>query len=542
MGALERALGLLPHGGGARVGVVADASVDLDPVRSRGNLVRLDPARRADLHVALSARPHLDLLVDLGRGDVARRLPMLLTHVRRGGHLVVPVPRRPALRAALHGLVDTVTRLRDAGPRPPDPRRDARPERERDEHALAASVAAIDVDDDVVVVRMGVAVWSVVPEGSFDDVLAADAGLGQVVVRRPAEAALTAGTVVSSHPDVEAALSTRARALSLREVTDVLVAPRMVATARQTVLPQAFRNTEHRRPRSPALAEWTGWAVRVPDGLPDDPDCTSGTGGTGVPRLDGTYLHLDNLFRGHFGHAITEQLSHLWAWPQVLERHPDARVLVTDADRPVAPWELELLAAAGVPADRVVTASGPVRVERLLQATPGYVVLRHVHPSLRAHYERIGDVLEAEASSTARPERLFLTRRGNRRDCRNADEVEALFTDHGFTVVAPEEHPLSDQVAMVRAARAVGGFAGSGLFHLLLGGSPRPVLAVSHTRYHVWNERAICALWGHPLTIIRGTPDRTTRAWSAAAMHSAFHVDLAAEGRLLRETLATLDA
>ena len=322
----------------------------------------------------------------------------------------------------------------------------------------------------------------------------------------------------------------RAPPLSLREYDDVVVAPRLVAHKGGVVLPQAFRNTARIRPRTPVLTDWSRWSVRVPDELAD----------SRTDALPGTWFHADNILRGHFGHALTEQISQLWAWPAVLERHPDAGVLVTATAEPLAAWELMLLEAAGVAPERVHAATGPVRVERLLAATPAYVVCRHLHPVLLELQRGVGDSLEAQSRIAPASERLFLTRRGSKRACRNAGEVEALFARHGFRVVVPEEHPLPDQVAMVRAAAAVAGFAGSGLFHLALGGAPRPLIAVSSTGYHVWNEKAIAAFRDHPLTVVRGTPDVTSGRFTVEAFHSTYVVDMDREGLVLERALDEL--
>lgn len=524
------------------VTVVTAQDIDAPVLPGRQVRVQEHPGDLVGLHDALSAHGHADAVLDLVRGRAAAtRLPVLLAHVRRGGTVVVALPHRPEARRPLLDLLDGVRRLRAGALDPPSRRVDPRPAEERDAHALAAACESVEVGDDLVVVRCGVPTWSVVPEPRVDDLLAAAPGLGEVVGRLPAASRAATAPFRWSRPDgvaEESVTGHDAPALTLRSWTDVVVGPRMVATTRDLVLPQAFRNTVRRRPRTPALADWSRWSVRVPAEL--DPD---GPGGGPPPEhLPGTWFHADNVLRGHFGHALTEQLSQLWAWPEVLARHPDAGLLVSTAERPLGAWELELLEAAGVPRDRVHGAPGPVRVDRLLAATPGYVIPRHVHPGLRATYAAVGAALEARSGLDTTPRRVFVTRPGSKRHCHEAAAVEELFAAHGFTVVAPEEHPLADQVAMVRRAEAVAGWAGSGMFHLLLGGAPRPVLVVSHTGYHAWNEKAIAALWDHPLTVVRGTPDVVPGAEGSPrdAMHADFHLDLDREGRLLAEALAGL--
>ena len=79
---------------------------------------------------------------------------------------------------------------------------------------------------------------------------------------------------------------------------------------------------------------------------------------------------------------------------------------------------------------------------------------------------------------------VFVTRpRTLKRACHNAAEVEELFERHGFELVRPEEHPLADQVALLRGAGCVGGFVGSGLFTLALCPGPTQVFTVGPSSY-----------------------------------------------------------
>lgn len=514
--------------------VVPEPAPDLTPLAASGRVLRVHrEGRQLELHDAMAAQGHAEVVVDLVRGPgAAMRLPMLLGHVRCGGTLVVALPRRPRARNPLLALLDDVRRLREGDLDPPARRRDLRPYPVRDRHALAAAIDHVEVDDDLLVLRTGIETWSVVPEARTDALLAAAPGLGSVVHRREAECRTTTAPFRSSWADETPVRTHDSPRLSLRSFHDVVVTPRMIVHTRDLVLPQAFRNTEHRRPHTPALTDWSKWSVRVPAEL--------GAESPSPVHLPGTWFHADNLMRGHFGHAITEQVSQLWAWPEVMARHPDAGVLVTDAAKPVSTWELDLLQAAGVPRERVRAVSGPVRVDQLLAATPGYVILRHIHPSMREVYAATGEALEARSGLETTPRRIFVTRGGGKRRCHEATEIETLFAQHGFTVISPEEHPLPDQAAMARNAEAVAGYGGSGMFHLLLGGPPRPVVVISHTGYHVWNEKAIASLWDHPLTVVRGTPDHTTEHFTEKAMHSDYHLDMDAEGQLLRQALAEL--
>src|SRR5690606_33842902 len=142
-----------------------------------------------------------------------------------------------------------------------------------------------------------------------------------------------------------------------------------------------------------------------------------------------------------FGHVLTEQLSTTWAAAEALARRPDLRFLLFTPYPELPDWQRRILAAAGMPHDRVLArpvTAGPVAVQPLVTATPASAVGQYAHPLLRDLYDRTGAALGAQAPVADRPRRVFLTRRSEKRACRNAAEVEARFTEAGFTVVLPE--------------------------------------------------------------------------------------------------------
>lgn len=415
-------------------------------------------------------------------------------------------------------LLDDVRSLRASGELDPPARQsDPRGYPARDRHALAASVAEATTEDDRLTITAGVATWAVVDERRFDTLLDRAPHLGRVLHQQPGATWTRAASFTSNRPGETSFDEITAPPLSLRHFEGAHVARGNVAWAHEVVLPQAFRDPVRRRPRTPLLVDWLPGAVRDPGHREPTP-------------LAGTFLHLDNVLRGHFGHALTEQVSHLWAWERVRTDYPDVRVLMDVSRTPLAEWELVLLEAAGVPRERVHAVAGPVVVERLLATTPAYAIDRYAHPTLRAVHRGIGDALVARSTLDRTPDRVFLTRRGAKRACHQRVEVEALAVEHGYTVIAPEDHPLADQVAMVRGAEAVAGFGGSGMFHLALTDRPTPVVAVASDHYPMANERLFAALHGHPLAVVRGTPD-VTRAPGAqfreAAFHSDYRIDLA---------------
>ena len=209
----------------------------------------------------------------------------------------------------------------------------------------------------------------------------------------------------------------------------------------------------------------------------------------------------------------------------------------------LAAWELDLLAAGGVDADRVVVAHEPTAVDTLVSSSPQFGMPAYVHPAIATTYAEVGTRLAAQASTDVPPpRRLFCSRRPGKRTCHNAAEVEALFAAHGFTVVHPEDHPLADQVRMVREADVVAGFAGSGMFQIAFAGGPKHVVLVSSESYTASNEYLISSVVGHRLDLVLCRPDvpKTARRFDNRSYQSDFTYDDAREGVFLREVLSSL--
>lgn len=319
--------------------------------------------------------------------------------------------------------------------------------------------------------------------------------------------------------------------LSLRDYRDVVVAPLQLVVDGRLLLPDTYRHHQARKPTHKALAE-VGPRFVVPK-QPIGPD---------LPRLEGTFLHLDDEARGHFGHVLTETLSRMWTWEKALEIDPDVRVIVgeTRRRREIAEWEYDFYAACGIPRDRIVLLEWgtQVRVERLISGTAMWSHPEFVHPAIRETWRRVGDALAATATPRDDlPRRIFVSRRIAKRGCLNGDELEAEFRDAGFEVVFPEDFPLGDQVALFRNAEVIAGYAGSGMFQTLFVPEPTHVVQVASEAYFPRNEYLIAATLGHRLegVVCRAEPFAGRRA-----MHAPFRYDPDREGPFLREVLAGL--
>ncbi|MCD4526980.1 DUF563 domain-containing protein [Nocardioides sp. cx-173] len=506
----------LPAGALAdRVAVLAGPAEDI-PV---GDGVRVVDATQTlpALHAALTVDGPYDLVVDLGGGPgLAERLSQLLFHVRPGGVWAARVPQDAG--PFLSHLEALRVRHPGGGGTPA----------ERDADALAASIVGVERCEDVVHVRTAADALPKLTHRQVHRLRRRLSGEVTSLFEREGFDWDVAAPAASTAEDWPVPTSYQAPPLSLRAYPEAQCWPRQGVVTARFVAPESSQRLGAGRLHNPSFTDLSPRFVERPP----------------VPRerLEGAWFHLDNQFRGHFGHALSEQVSLLWAWPRVLEEHPDARALVFDnrGNDTVAEWELQLLEAGGVDRDRVHLVRGPVVVERLLAASPMFSRPAHLHPELRSTYDRIGAALAAAATpSVESHERIFLTRRG-RRGCHNLDQVEAEAERLGYTIVVPETLPLPEQVRLVREADVIAGLAGSNIFQIAFAGEPKRVVLVGSASYPAHNEFMMSALMGHSLTHVAGTPDvpAPPSGFSLRAFHSDFAIDFAREGVALREALA----
>ena len=312
--------------------------------------------------------------------------------------------------------------------------------------------------------------------------------------------------------------------LTLREYRDVVVGPQQLVITDDVVLPDTFRHNQWDRLASRALVSVSRDYARPLHALPAD-----------LPLLSGTYVHLDNEVRGHFGHLLTESVGRMWSWERALAIDPDARALVgaTPGRPELLPYEVAVYEACGVPRDRLVKLDGPVRVERLISGTPLFSNPHYVHPLIAETWQRAGDHLAAQATRSDWPRRIFVSRRISKRSCVNGPELEQVFIDHGFDIVFPEDLSLGDQVAMFRAAEVVAGYAGSGVFQLEFVPEPKHVILVGSESYRPRNELLISAVRRHRL-------DRLVCRSDGKLVQSSFRYDEQRDGPFLRGLLAEI--
>lgn len=502
----RRILRTLPEAGAAtRIAVLSDGGLpellaDIERTWPDAKLTVVGPG--SDVHVVLAANGRFDVVIDAWPvdGNRVQRFQSAFYHLRQEGSYIVVGGAAEASNASPGSLGAF---LAEGGP-------------------VIGEVFA--QREDLVVTSRASRVLAELDEPRTAAYLAARPELGRVL--KTIEAVPVPPPRFSEGPIVREPRTDRPMRpspITLREFYDVYVAPHQVVGTDRVLYADTFRRSPHLtqrhvRPVAPRFgtprADWSRSARELP----------------------GTYLHLDNEFRGHFGHVLTETAGRAWTWPEARELDPSVRALVgATRKRPtITEWEAEIYEAFGIPRDRLTVIDGPVKVERLISGTSLFSNLDYVHPLITQAWDLAGDRLAAAASTIERPRRIFVSRREDKRSCRNSAAVEKYFGTYGFTTVYPEDWPIGEQVALFRGADVIAGFAGSGMFQIALVKQPKHVLSLSHSRYRARNEYFMAAARGHRLDAIISKPD------DPADFQSSFTFDFADEGERLRELLEAL--
>ncbi len=459
----------------------------------------------------------LDVLIDGGSdpADAIDRFQALFLLVRNGGRYVVPASAPQAVDH-LAQFLDDLTSGHNV----------SLPEAER--KVLAAAVADIEPGHGQLSVTRRGRTLVKLREPEMNEALAADPSRGRILATVPAME-FGSRCVLRSSGRARKDRSQEhysAPALYLREYLDVSCRPKSVVIQRGLLCPDTYRHHLAPRLSHKSLKDAGPRFAVTPSNEPPG------------RRLEGTYFHLDNEIRGFFGHALTEQVSRLWAWEQAKELYPDIKVLLSlNRGREVAEWELTLLEAGGIDPSDIEVIGGPTRVERLLSATPMFSMPAYVHPRITETWDAVGAALRTHATERNHPSRIFCSRHHKKRSCTNRDEVEALFAAHGFEIILPEELQLPDQAALFEHADVIGGFAGSGMFTSMFSDRPKHLILVTPDTYGPSNEYMISAVRGHRLDLAVGT---STSNVAAEALRAPFALDMADEGEWLSEVLGAL--
>ena len=315
--------------------------------------------------------------------------------------------------------------------------------------------------------------------------------------------------------------------VSLRSYSNVIATGGQVYYQGSVVLPDSFRFFTRQTLKNRNLKSLT---ARVSEGPPDTKEFWSGT-----------FYALDTEFPGHFGHVTTEAISRLWGWEDAKKVYPDLRALVfSEKDQSIPRWHLNLLEAANIPEGDIVVHNGPVRLERLVAATPMFSQPCGAHPEVSLVWNFIGSEL-SKVGKGSQHEKVFIGRKQGlvQRLCRNSTDVERLFESHGFTVVYPEDFSIADQVNIFRNAHTIAGYGGSGMFNVMFSGGPKRMIVIASEAYDARNEYLISSIIGGDIFYFWCKPDlpHPANGWREAAFMSDFEFDFDKDGERLKRVL-----
>ena len=203
-----------------------------------------------------------------------------------------------------------------------------------------------------------------------------------------------------------------------------------------------------------------------------------------IRRAEGAFYYFDSEYFSHFGHVLTDVVGNAWGWQLARERAPDLRPLVSlpDGQAGVPDFQRQIFAALDIDPDTIayVRPGFGLEVDQLYAGTADFSNPRYAAPELAEVWERIRRQVSGQRDlgvAGGGTPWLFVGREPrDTRTCRNADEVEALLTDLGFTVIHPEQLDFAEQVAVFFRAEIIAGFAGSGMLNAMF--SPRSTLLV----------------------------------------------------------------
>jgi len=492
------------------------------------------------LRLATGARP--DLVV-LDTADLRRRRALLLPLafvVPRGGALLVARSRLGVTDAAESTMRQVTGLLEPTADEPAAPG-----VRAMELPHIAAGWRDVRLAGDHLVLRNALRSLVTLAEREADVALRRSPERGRVLATLPGGRFEPRGTLNESDSPAAGRWRTAYDVpdLSLRRYVEVVCRPGGVVTQGHVLLPESHRHIARRRPNNRFAPTVSSTAARLRRRVPVARD------------LEEPHFFWDSEFRGHFGHVMTEMLSRLWALDEARRHHPGLRILMATSpnkEADLTAHEVAVLAAFGVVPEEITFLREPARVRTLLAATPMFSQPEVVHPEIAAVWDRLGDHLAGQApdrlDGRPYPRRIFVSRRGGLRACRNAAEVEALFAGAGFAVVHPEAHRMAVQARLFREADVIAGYAGSGLFNAMLADTPKRLVMISSETYTVQNEWMIAAVRGHHVDVAWSRPDRLDRpdvgeARSPArpgTLHAPYSVDPEREGLFLRKVLAEL--
>jgi hypothetical protein len=197
-------------------------------------------------------------------------------------------------------------------------------------------------------------------------------------------------------------------------------------------------------------------------------------------ELDEEVVYLGMLFN-HFGRVLLESLARIWYLNEV---QPTVRVVFNNANSAqaaYAPWVPRLLAAFGIPRERIVMLDRPTRLRRAIVPEPLFEQYYSAHEDMVRPFREVAQRVAADAKPSNQP--LYLSRSrltSRQRPVIGEPELEDLLRDIGFAIAYPETMTIEDQVRLINGHSEIFSSLGSAAHNILFAlGRPRLHLLAS---------------------------------------------------------------
>lgn len=274
--------------------------------------------------------------------------------------------------------------------------------------------------------------------------------------------------------------------IGLREYNSVICIPGQIPVKNGFMLPEYQRRTMHLGHNNKNNKNNTKFYA-------EDHERVTQT----LPKhfLKGTYLYLDNEYDSHFGHMLTEFISKLWAWEIFQEQYPNGKVIIGALSGEIYPLVKHVLQAYGIPDERIIALNTPMIVEHLICPSQLYQIGNYVSQEVAKTWDKLTAYFLGQADENSPTySKIFVSRRDKGRACRNAQEVESLFSENGYQVVYPEDFGFAEQVKLFNAADEIAGFGGSATINAIFSKNNVRKIIIQSDTYSANNDYLISSV------------------------------------------------
>ena len=126
------------------------------------------------------------------------------------------------------------------------------------------------------------------------------------------------------------------------------------------------------------------------------------------------------------------------------------------------------------------------------------------------------------------PKRIFLSRKSSKNRQYNEEEVIALVSKFGFTVVCPEEYDLYDQMALFKGAECIIGASGAAFSNLLFCKEGCKIICFVSRELNIPAFSTIAYALNCPMRYCLGTPE-------SKDLHAGYRVDMVMLEQMLND-------